>query len=412
MQKRFFYGYVIVSACFIIQMAMFGWRGSYSVFIKPLTAEFEWNRALVSGAFSISAIMTGLSGILMGWLNDRLGPRIVMTLCGILIGGGTILMFLVNSAWQLYLFYSFIVGLGMGGLSSPQVSTVARWFITRRNIMSGLLITGGSIGGMIGPPLITWLIYTYNWREAFLWVGIVVLVVMILAAQFLRRNPSQMGQVPYQKGNETRRKELTVVEELSLKQALHTAKFWMLACLVYCPGFCMMTIMVHIVPLAMDRGIVAISAALIVTVMMLASMMGSIVFGLIADKVGTRIFLVISLCLISGVMLFLLPVTSALVLGIFAVIVFLGVGGFMVLEATIVAELFGLKSNGVILGSLLFTHTCGAASGAFIAGLVFDATGNYQLILLICSVLSIAAIIMAIILNKIRKPVKVILMNR
>ena len=81
----------------------------------------------------------------------------------------------------------------------------------------------------------------------------------------------------------------------------------------------------------------------------------------------------------------------------------------LVLEVTIVAELFGLKSNGVILGGILFIHVLGAASGSYLAGLVFDITGNYQWALLICTVLSIAAIIMAIELNRIRKPVKVML---
>ena len=412
MRKRFFYGYVIVSACFILEMVMFGSRCSFGVFIKPLTAEFDWNRALVSGAFSISTLMMGLSGILMGWLNDRAGPRLVMTLCGVLVGAGMILMFWMNSVWQFYLFYSVILGLGMGGIFTPQMSTITRWFVTRRNVMTSLLVVGGGLGGMIGPPLITWLIYTYNWRDAFLFVGIVVFVLIILAAQFLKRDPSQMGQIPYQKGNENRRKALTVVEELSLEQALHTRKFWMFACMMFCFGFCLMTIFVHIVPLAMDRGISAISAAIILTVMSMATTAGSLVVGLITDKIGTRIPLVICLCLLSGVMLLLLPVTSALVLGIFVVVMSLGCGGLGVLEVTIVAELFGLKSNGVILGAIEFLHVLGGALGAFIAGLVFDITGNYQWILLICTVLSIAAVIIAIGLNRIRKPVKVMLMNK
>src|SRR3989304_10512943 len=115
MRKKFFYGYVIVSAFFIIQIVMIMPQTSFGVFIKPLTAEFDWNRALVSGAFSISTLIMGLFGILMGWLNDRAGPRLVLTLCGVLVGAGMILMFWMNSVWQLYIFYSVILGLGMGG---------------------------------------------------------------------------------------------------------------------------------------------------------------------------------------------------------------------------------------------------------------------------------------------------------
>ena len=115
MKKSFFYGYIIVSICFIVQMVMFGPRASFGVFIKPLNNEFEWSRALISGAFSLSSIVQGSSGIIMGWLNDRIGPRIVVTISGILVGSGLMLMFFVHSTWQLYLFYSIIIGLGNGG---------------------------------------------------------------------------------------------------------------------------------------------------------------------------------------------------------------------------------------------------------------------------------------------------------
>jgi MFS family permease len=113
--------------------------------------------------------------------------------------------------------------------------------------------------------------------------------------------------------------------------------------------------------------------------------------------------LVICLCLLLGITLFLLPVNSAWILGILVVVMTLGCGGIAVLQGTIVAELFGLKSNGVILGVITFGYTIGSSSGVFIAGLVFDATGNYQWVLLICTVLSIVALIMAVSLNRTRK---------
>ncbi len=97
-KPQFFYGYIVVVAAFIMQAVMFGPRSSFGVFFKPLISEFGWTRTLISGAFSISAIVQGLSGIIMGGLNDRLGPRVVMTLCGFLVGLGYLLMSQVNMA--------------------------------------------------------------------------------------------------------------------------------------------------------------------------------------------------------------------------------------------------------------------------------------------------------------------------
>jgi MFS family permease len=402
MKKSLFYGYIIVFICCILQIVSVGPRNSFGVFIKPLTEEFEWNRALISGAFTLSTILLGLSSIFMGWLNDRAGPRIVMTISGILIGAGSILMYFVHSTWQLYLFYSIFIGSGMGGIIAPQMSTVTRWFITRRNVMLGLLMAGGGLGGIIAPPLITWLVYTYNWREAFLFVGAGILIIVVLLAQFLKRDPSKIGQIPYQKGNETRRKALANIDELSLNQALHTSKFWMFSIIIFCTGFCVATISVHVVPLAIDRGISAVNAAVILSVMNVAMTAGNVITGLISEKFGSRRILIVCQCLLLGVVLFLLPVNSAWVLCVFAGVMSLGGGGIAVLCGTIVAELFGLKSNGTIVGVILFVFTLGSL-GAFIGGLVFDTTGNYQWVLLICMCLSAAAIIMAFFLNHRRK---------
>ena len=95
---------------------MFGPRVSFGVFINPLISEFNWSMALVSGAFAASTIVQAFSSIVMGWLNDRIGPRFVLTLCGILVGSGLMLMYLVDSVWQLYLLYVVLVGVGMGSL--------------------------------------------------------------------------------------------------------------------------------------------------------------------------------------------------------------------------------------------------------------------------------------------------------
>jgi MFS family permease len=403
MKSNFFYGYIIVSVFFILQLLMVGPRSSFGVFVNPLTTEFDWTRALVAGAFSLSSLITGFSGILMGWLNDRLGPRIVLTICGILVGAGFVLMFFIDSAWQLYLFFGVLVGLGMGGVFPPQMSTVARWFIKRRNIMTAMLMVGGGLGGLVAPPLITWIIYTHSWQEAFLFVGIGVFILIILAAQLLRRDPSQMGQVPYGGASEIRGKTPSSISRLSLKQALYTKKFWFFTIAVFCIGFCNGVPSVHIVPYAIDLGISPATAAIILSVMNGAVPVGSIVVGLIADRISSRKAFMTCVCLLSSIMLLLLPVTSVWLLSFFVMILSFGSGGVAVLLSSLVAELFGMKSHGAILGCIVFSFTLGSAAGPFIAGSIFDSTDSYQWAFLISGFLIIAAIILTAYLNRIRK---------
>jgi MFS family permease len=342
MKKGFFYGYAIVIILFFLQLLMFGPRASYGVFIKPLTSEFDWSRTLISGAFSLSILVQGFSSIFMGGLNDRLGPRKVLTLCGIFVGAGLMLMFFINSAWQLYLFWA-IFGVGMGGLYSPQMSTVARWFVKRRNIMTGVLVTGGGIGGLIAPLLTTSLIYTYNWRDAFLFVGIVVFVLIVFAAQLLKRDPSQTGQLAYGEGNASSGKSPGWVGGISLKEAVHTGRFWIFAFVIFSFGFCMATLLVHVVPFAIDQGNSPSTAAIILAVMNGAVPVGSIAGGLIADKIGSRKIFLISCSLFPLVLLFLVPLTSVWLFCLLVVIIYLGGGGLFVMLSSMTAELLALN---------------------------------------------------------------------
>jgi MFS family permease len=403
MRNKFFYGYIIVSICFILQICMVGPRNSFGVFINPLTDEFGWSRALVAGSFSLSTLMLGFSSVIMGWFNDKVGPRIVTTVCGVLIGAGLILMYFVQSPWQLYLFYAILFGFGMGGVLAPLVSTINRWFISRRNIMLGLFMASGNLGGMIGPLIITALISAFNWREAFLYIGIGVSLIIVLLAQFLKHEPSQIGQVPYQTGKETRKKIVANPEELSMKQAFRTWKFWLFSVLMFCSGYCALTITVHIVPLCIDRGISADNAAVILSVLNMSMSVGSLLFGVVGERLGSRKTMIICQCLFLAVLLFLLPTGSALVLGVLAVAISMGGGGIGVLQGTIIAELFGLKSNGVILGVNFFVFTIGSSLGSFIGGFIYDSTGNYQLAFLICGILAVIALLIGIALNLIRK---------
>ena len=195
--EGFFYGYTVAAAATFIMVLVFSVHYSFGVFFLPLLNEFSWTRAMTAGAFSAVWVAQGLLAIVMGGLNDRLGPRLVLTVCGVLIGSGYLLMSQVSAVWHLYLFYGVIVGAGLGGTFVPLTSTTARWFVVRRGLMTGIVTAGVGIGALVGPPTVSALISGYDWRVSYLILGTVVLVGVTLAAQFLRRDPAQMGTVPY-----------------------------------------------------------------------------------------------------------------------------------------------------------------------------------------------------------------------
>ncbi len=125
-QSSFFYGYVVVIAAFAIMLVMWGAYYSFGVFFKPLLAEFGWTRAMTSGAFSLSLVLTGSFNVLTGKLTDRIGPRLVVTISGVFLALGYLLLSQTSTLWQFYLYYGIIVSLGMSSGIVPLQSTIAR----------------------------------------------------------------------------------------------------------------------------------------------------------------------------------------------------------------------------------------------------------------------------------------------
>jgi MFS family permease len=403
-EPGFFYGYIIVAASLLIILLTYGIRTSFGVFFKPMINEFDWTRALTSGSVTLSMVMQGLWGILMGRLNDRFGSRLVITLCCFLSGLGLMLMYLINSAWQLYLFYGVIVGIGMGGVFVALFSTVTRWFVKQRGIMTGIVAAGIGAGTLIMAPVANWLISVYDWRVSYFILGSVALVIGIITAQFLRRDPAQMGLVPYgQNENEGENTSYTVTEGLSLKEAVSTRQFWMVAIVFFSLGYSIFGVTVHIVPHIIDLGISDTTAAIILAVSGGVQAVGGILLGGIADKIGNRRVLIIGFVLISVAMFWLLPIRSIWMFYLFAVIYGVGVSGGGIMEPMIVAELFGIKSHGLILGAVSFVFTVGGAIGPLVTGYLFDLTDDYQTAFLLCGVLNIVAIVLAALLRPIQK---------
>jgi len=397
----YFYGYVVVALATLIMVVTWGAVYSFGVFFKPMITELGWSRAATSGAYSLTFLFCGFLGILAGRLSDRFGPRLVVTACGALIVAGYLLMSQVSVIWQIYLFYGVIIGIGLGGVYVPAVSAVARWFTRRRGLMTGIVIAGIGLGTMIMSPLSNWLIASYGWRTSYVIIGITVLVLMISAAQFLRRDPARMGMRPYGADMAALPRLGSENGEFSLQRAVRSRQFWMLCLMFPSFEFCVGTIMVHIVPHATDLAISAANAANILAVIGALSVAGRIMMGSAGDRIGNRQAFAICGVMMSLALIWLLYAQELWMFYLFAAIFGFAYGGYGPLISLVVADLFGLSSLGVILGVVTFSITIGAAVGPILAGKIFDVAGNYQSAFLVCIALSIIAIIMALLLRPI-----------
>lgn len=398
-KPRFFYGYIIVIAAFCIMAAIWGTYFAFGVFFRPVMTEFGWTSAMTSGAFSLSQVLYGLMGIGTGALNDIFGPRIVLTVCGLLVGPGYFLMSRIDAIWQLYLFYGVIIGIGISGFYVPLLSTIARWFTKRRSMMTGIVLAGMGFGSLFMPPVANWLISVFNWRTSYIVMGVVVLVVVLTGAQFMRRNPFQNDLVRYE--NKKVEEPGIKVWGLSLNEAIHTRQFWLVGAISFCRGFTWMVIIVHIVPHGIEIGITAATAANILATAGGLSTAGRVILGTAADRIGNRRALFIGFILISASLFWLTASADTWMLYLFAAVFGFGHGGGA-LASPILARLFGLRSHGLIFGIIGLCYSIGAAAGPFLAGYIFDTTADYRMGFLLSAALGVAGLISIVLLRPLK----------
>jgi MFS family permease len=405
MPSRFYYGYVMVGIAFLIMLISWGLYITYGVFFDSMLNQFGWTRAAISGAYSLSSIISGVLGIAVGWLTDRFGPRLIVTVAGVCLGLGYLLMSFVNSVWELYFFYGIVVGIGMAGLWVPLVSPIVRWFTDKRSLMTGIIISGLTVGQLIGPVVISRLIAAYEWRQSYFILGIAAMVLIAVLAQFMKRDPVQTRQLVGK--TDERAKPVAKSspdQDFSLKEAAHTLQFWLVAIIFFCVGFAAFSITVHIVPHATNLGISEVAAANILAINGGIGIIGNFVMGgILGDKIGNRKAFIIGLFLMAAALFWLVPARELWVLYVFALVFGIGIGGVGTSESPLLARLFGLTSHGLIYAVLGLGWTTGGAVGPIVTGYLCDINGNYQLAFLISGIVAALGLLLIIILRPARK---------
>jgi len=387
--SRFFYGYIIVLLGFSIIVVGSVAQSSFGVFFEPLLTEFKWTRAITSGAMSISALVSGIFNIVTGKLSDKFGPRFVIAVACLFSGAGMILLSRINAVWQLYACFG-ILAIGGTGFLIPMVATVAKWFVKRRGIMTSILISAHGTCEMIVPPLSGWMIMTQGWRQSYFILGVSVIGFILIASQFIRREPGQEGLLPY--GESLVKQENQQAPALggyALKEALHFREFWILGAILFCLFFGHSFIYTHIVIHATGLGISRTAAVNIISIIGGTYIVSLNVSGTIADRIGKRPVIAFGFLLVTIVFLGLIAAKELWMLYLLAFIFGFGRGSVIAPMPPLVADIFGLKSLGVITGSIFFGLTVSMVVGPMLTGYIFDVTESYFLAFVTCGSIAI-----------------------
>jgi len=398
--KGMHYGWVIVIASIGVLITYGIIMYSFGIFLKPMTLELDLDRGTISGALSFTIIVSGAAGIACGRLSDKYGPRSIVVIGGILSGLSFILTSQITALWHLYLIWGILMGIGSAFCFIPVMAIVPRWFTRRRGMAMGLVMTGSALGGVIAPLLTQGLISASDWRFAYIILGLIILIISVPLALLMKHSPQQAGLKPYGGDEiiEDKQPQSPATGELSMRQAIRTGRFWFFGLIQVGFFFCMVSVMVHVVPHATDMGIPVIIAAGILSFISGIGIIGRLGIGFVADRIGSRLTLTLCLSLLTVSVILLLFVNEVWMFYVFAVAFGLANGGFMTLLPLVTAELFGLASLGVILGGLMFVGLVGEAVGAPLSGTIFDITGSYRLAFIITIAFCAVSVILSLVL--------------
>jgi OFA family oxalate/formate antiporter-like MFS transporter len=403
---KFYYGWVIVIAGLIISAVLIGSRQSFSVFFKSIESDFGLNRAVTSGIFSAFMAFSALSSALGGWALDRFGPKITIAAMGFFAGFSLLITSQVHSVWLLYLTYSLIMSLGTGGAYTVAVGFISRWFQKKRGLALGISSTGGGLGSLIFAPFASYLIISFDWRVAYIVIGIIALVVVISLSLLLKGYPREMGLFPDGSKREIAEIDVSAKNDpiqarFSLKDAMKTRQFWLLFMTWAFYGTSIYIISTHIVPHATDLGISELVAATIISVLSIFNIIGGLMVGTLSDKFGRKTVSIVS-TLIGVASLFLLMwvPNNIWVLYIFAALFGIPFGGIGTIVSALAADIFGTRSIGRIIGVIGIAWFIGAAIGPVVGGVIFDAFKNYFLAFAIAALTMLIAILFLALLSK------------
>jgi MFS transporter, OFA family, oxalate/formate antiporter len=409
--RRPFYGWRIVAACFGILFVAYGVQFSYGVFLPAMAAETGWDRTSLSLAFSLYVFVYSILGAASGWCTDRFGPRLVIATGALLLGGGLALTSQAEAPWQLYLSLGLVAALGMSAIYVPCNATVVRWFVWRRGLALGIASSGHGFGNLLIPPLAGILMAGYGWRATYALLALVGGALILLCALAMVRDPERLGLHPDGIAPVAAPKRLAPVHAAppspssgeavwTLAAARRTAALWLVMAVFTMTFTVIFLPLVHLVPFALDLGILPVRAALAVGLIGAGSLVGRLLSGAVSDRLGRRLTLCIALGLQALAFAGFWASTGAGLLFASAVLFGLATGGTSILFPAIVGDFFGRLSVGAIFGFIWAIAASAAAFGPLIAGYLYDLTGSYADAFVLSAALNLAAACLVLFLKR------------
>jgi MFS family permease len=380
-----YYGWRVVLAACLGVMAGFGslFVYTFSLFVKPLAAEFGWSREAMSSGFAIAAVTLGLCSPFLGRWIDRFGPRRIILICmTVYVCAIASLSLLRFGLWQFYV-TCFVLGVvGNGAAHLAYSRSISTWFHRRLGMALAFVMVGAGLGAMILPVVAQSIISRSGWRAAYGSLGgLALLLGLPLSWRYIRERSS-----------DGHKSAAVTHSGMTWQKGLRSFSFWIITAILFVSSISMNGAITHLSALLTDRGLTAENATLCASILGGSSLLGRVVVGWLLDRFfGPRVAFVINLITALGI--FLLARASSFPAGcIAAALIGVGAGGEAATTPYLLTRYFGLRAFSTLYGLTWTFYAAAGAIGPVILGRAFDVTGSYSsLLVLLAAALGLAA---------------------
>jgi MFS family permease len=340
------------------------------VVLPTIQAEFGIDRAGASLPYTATMIGFALGGVLMGRLADRFGIMVPMLVGALALALGFFVAAFAPNYWIFVFAQAVLIGLlGCATSFGPLVADVSLWFHRQRGLAVAIVASGNYLAGTIWPPILTWAIANYGWRNAYIALGVLAMATMLPLSWFLRRRASLEDHPSPVMAATSNGNGFT---GSPLLQGL-----LVLAGLACCVAMSMPQ--VHIVAYCGDLGYGPARGAEMLSLMLGFGVVSRIASGYIADRIGGTGTLIIGSTLQCLALLFYIPFDGLASLYIVSALFGLSQGGIVPSYALIVRDNFPAREAGTRISLVLTATVLGMALGGWLSGEIFDLTGSYRL---------------------------------
>jgi MFS family permease len=361
--------WVVAAAALWALMMSFGAAWITAVALKDIAGEVGGVRSVPALASALAWFGSGIGGIIMGRIADRVGTRWTVS-CGALMIACGLALSSLGPSWPLWVGHGLFIGLiGLGGINAPLYVYVSRWFDKRRGSALALISSGTYLAGALWPPVFERAIAIIGWRETMLWyAGLECLIVVPVALIFFAHPPEAVHPAAAAAPGSAPARVLGLPANLVFA-LMCTASIMCCVPMAMPQG--------HLVAFCSDLGISRSSGAIMLSVLLGTAFLSRQVWGAISDRIGGLTTVLVASTWQCGAMIaFLLTQNEA---GLFAVAAAFGLGFSGIIPAYVLAlrELFPAAQASWRIPTLLMFTAVGMATGGWVAGLLYDHFGYY-----------------------------------